>query len=97
MTSTRIGERRLSTCHGIVVVADGSVVGAVETPIFNGVSREPDFLVIRVIESMPGTFRVVPSAAVEDVDIEQWVITVGMTRDAFSALLEGLPFAHRAT
>ena len=72
-------------------------MGTVETPIFHGVSREPDFLVIRVIDSMPGTFRVVPSTVVEDVDIELWVMTVGMTGEAFSALPEGLPFARRTT
>jgi hypothetical protein len=88
--------RRLATCHGFSVLADGDVVGTVETPVFHGVAREPDFLVIRVTRPMRGTFRILPRAAVDDVDAEHWTITVGFTRDAVSNLPEGLPFAHRA-
>jgi hypothetical protein len=97
MVSTSIFGRRLSACHGFLVLADGDVVGTVETPVFHGVSSEPDFLVVRVIGTMPGTFRILPSVVVDEVDVEQWAITVGMTWDAVSALPEGLPLSRRAS
>jgi hypothetical protein len=87
--------RRLASCHGFLVLARDGPVGTVETPVFYGVARDPDFLIIRVAEMMPGTFRIVAAALVEGVDPEQPAITLALTSREVGALPEGLPLASR--
>jgi hypothetical protein len=85
----------LACCHGFFVVAGGRQVGAIETPVFPGASSDPDFLVVRTEDSIPGTFRVVSAALVEDVDQAARSITLSVDRDAIAALPEELPLTGR--
>ncbi len=87
--------RRLAGCHGYVVVAADGPIGSVETPVFFGVSREPDFLIVRVAGSMRGTFRIVSTGSVKDVAVERAALTLGMTSREVASLPEVLPLASR--
>jgi hypothetical protein len=96
MALSRVLERHLRGCHGFAVVnIDGSPIGTFETPVFHGAALEPDFLIIRATDSMQGTFRVVSTAFVDDVEVERCVVSVAITSDEFARLPEGLPFANR--
>jgi|tagenome__1003787_1003787.scaffolds.fasta_scaffold20675833_2 hypothetical protein len=88
-------EGPLARCHGFYVLAGGREVGAIETPVFPGASSEPDFLVVRTEDSIPGTFRVVSALLVEDVDPAARSVTLSLDRDAIVALPEELPLIDR--
>ncbi len=74
----------LARCHGFQLVSGDELVGFVETPVFSGTSIEPDSLVVRTVRSIPGTFRTIAVADVEEVDPDR-----GLIRTA-RRLLEGL-------
>jgi hypothetical protein len=88
-------EGPLARCHGFFVMAGGRSVGAIETPVFPGASSEPDFLVVRTADSIPGTFRVVSAALVQDVDPAARSITLSLDGDEVAALPEALPLGER--
>jgi hypothetical protein len=81
----------LARCHGFFVIAGGRPVGAIETPVFPGASSDPDFLVVRTSDAIPGTFRIVSAALVADVDAAGRSITLALDRDGVAALPEALP------
>jgi hypothetical protein len=89
------GEGRLARCHGFFVLAGGAPVGAIETPVFPGASSEPDFLLVRTEESISGTFRVVSTALVENVDPDERSVTLALDRAAVESLPEELPLTDR--
>jgi hypothetical protein len=69
----------LGCCHGYAVSVEGEPVGLVETPVFSGTSIEPDALLVRTVESIPGTFTAVAVADVAAVDQATEVITLRCT------------------
>ena len=71
----------LSCCHGYAVAAGDGPVGRVETPIFSGTSLEPHSLLLRTVETIPGTFAAVASTRVASVDEAARSITLDGTRD----------------
>ena len=71
----------LSCCHGFAVAAGDGPVGRVETPIFSGTSLEPHSLLLRTVETIPGTFAAVASTRVTSVDEAARSITLEGTRD----------------
>jgi hypothetical protein len=71
----------LSCCHGFAVAAGDGPVGRVETPIFSGTSLEPHSLLLRTVETIPGTFAAVASTRVASVDEAARSITLDGTRD----------------
>jgi hypothetical protein len=88
-------EGPLARCHGFYVLAGGQPVGAIETPVFPGPSSEPDFLLVRTEDSIPGTFRLVSAALVEDVDPAARSVTLALDREALTSLPEELPLIDR--
>ena len=71
----------LSCCHGFAVAAGDGPVGRVETPIFSGTSLDPHSLLLRTIDTIPGTFAAVASDRVASVDEAARSITLDGTRD----------------
>ena len=71
----------LSCCHGFAVAAGDGPIGRVETPIFSGTSLEPHSLLVRTIDTIPGTFAAVASDRVTSVDEAARSITLDGTRD----------------
>ena len=63
------------------MAAGDGPVGRVETPIFSGTSLEPHSLLLRTIETIPGTFAAVASDRVASVDEAARSITLDGTRD----------------
>jgi hypothetical protein len=78
-THARTGS--LSCCHGYHVAAGDGPIGRVETPIFSGTSLEPHSLLVRTIDTIPGTFAAVASDRVTSVDEAARSITLDGTRD----------------
>ena len=74
-----------STCYDDCEAAwppltvDGEPVGLVETPVFSGTSVEPDALLVRTVEEIPGTFTAVAVADVAAVDQAAELITLRCT------------------
>ena len=58
----------LARCHGFRVMAADYPLGLVETPVFSGNGLEPDYLIVRTDESLPGAFANVPVDLVDDID-----------------------------
>jgi hypothetical protein len=90
-TSSSIG---LACCHGYVVAAGGLEVGRVETPIFSGALREPEFLLVRTSPAIAGTFRFVPSGLVVELDREGRRLELAGDGASIAALPESLPLAR---
>jgi hypothetical protein len=71
----------LSCCHGFDVAAGDGPVGRVETPIFSGTGLEPHSLLLRTVNTIPGTFAAVAASRVVSVDETAKSITLDGTRD----------------
>jgi hypothetical protein len=67
------------------VSVGGEPVGLVETPVFSGTSIEPDALLVRTVEDIPGTFAAVAVADVAAVDQAAEVITLRCTVEELMA------------
>jgi hypothetical protein len=71
----------LACCHGFSVAAGDEPVGRVETPVFTGTELEPQSLLLRTVEEIPGEFAAVSVTDVAAVDEAQRQITLRGTRD----------------
>ena len=69
-------EALLARCHGFRVVANGDVIGVVETPVFSGSSLGPDSLIVRTAERIPATFSTISVGAVERIDSGRRLISL---------------------
>lgn len=81
----------LACCHGYRVVSGDFLVGEVETPVFAGPPAEPQFLLVRTGELLTGTFRMLPTSLVVDVDPALRQVAVGVDGDRLTSLPEHLP------
>jgi hypothetical protein len=77
------------------VAAGDRLVGVAETPVFGDTGRAPDYVIVRTAPWIGGTFRVVPSAMVDDVDEVGRVVTLAVTGALFAELPERLPLEGR--
>ena len=80
----------LGQAHGFSVVAVDGPCGAVQTPVFPPNTRDPDFVVVRV-PGPPARYRLVPAAAVLEVDRGRELVRLGLTRAQVARLSERLP------
>jgi hypothetical protein len=78
----------LACCHGFAVAAGNEPVGQVETPVFTGTALEPESLLLRTVEEIPGEFAAVSVTDVAAVDEAGRQITLRRTRDE---LFGGVP------
>jgi hypothetical protein len=84
----------LASCNDYLVDAIDGPVGEVETPLFPPNGSEPDYLLLRV-DGPKGVRRpVVTTALVEEVDAEQRLVRLQLTRDQIAVLPEDLPLAN---
>jgi hypothetical protein len=70
VTVTTTTARVLARCNGFRVSADGEVVGAVATPVFSGTKLLPEYLLVRVADSIPGAYRAIPPELIAEADAE---------------------------
>jgi hypothetical protein len=81
----------LERCHGFLVDARGRLVGSVETPLFPGATRDPDYLVVRTTDAFEGTFRFIPTRWVAAVDDRRHRVLLDADAEAVSSLPRKLP------
>jgi hypothetical protein len=81
MSVARTKGGSLACCHGFAVAAGDEPVGQVETPVFTGTDVEPESLLLRTVEGIPGEFAAVPVTEVTTVDEAEQLITLRGTRD----------------
>jgi hypothetical protein len=75
----------LACSHGFAVEAGHEPVGYIETPVFSGTSLEPDTLIVRTVDQIPGTFTAVPIADVAEVDEVGRLVVLRCTIEDLSA------------
>ncbi len=80
--------RALARSNGFTVLAGGEVVGAVATPVFSGTKLLPDYLLVRVAESVPGAYRAIPPALIADADAASETIVLEIGPDEVRVLPE---------
>jgi hypothetical protein len=73
--------RVLARCNGFTVLAGDEPIGTVATPVFSGTKLLPDYLLVRLDESIPGTYFNVPTAQVADADAEEEVVVLDIEVD----------------
>jgi hypothetical protein len=81
--------RVLARCNGFTVIAGDELVGTVATPVFSGTKLLPDYLLVRLTESIPGTYYNVPTTRVADADAEEEVVVLDIEVDKLRRLLDG--------
>ena len=81
--------RVLARCNGFTVVAGDKLVGTVATPVVSGTKLLPDYLLVRLTESLPGTYYNVPTTRVADADPEEEVVVLDIEVDKLRRLLDG--------
>lgn len=80
--------RVLARCNGFRVSADGEVVGAVATPVFSGTKLLPEYLLVRVADSIPGAYRAIPPALIAEADAETETVFLEIAADDVAVLPE---------
>jgi hypothetical protein len=72
--------RVLARCNGFTVLAGDEPIGTVATPVFSGTKLLPDYLLVRLDESIRGTYFNVPTRYVTeaDPDLETVVVDIGL-------------------
>jgi hypothetical protein len=80
--------RVLARCNGFTVVAGDEVVGAVATPVFSGTKLLPDYLLVRLAESVEGTYCAIPAALITDADPESETVVLEVSLDDLRVLPE---------
>jgi hypothetical protein len=95
MARSKTADARLAGCHGYAVAAREGPIGSVETPVFPEAGIEPDYLLVRTAEAIPGTFRVVPAALIRTVDPAARTIVLAADLEAVASLPEQLPRERR--
>ena len=90
MARSDMAARPLAGSHGFTVAAEGISIGSVETPVFPETGIDPDYLVVRTSDHVPGTFRIVPATLIERVDAGSQLVVLAIGADAFAALPERL-------
>lgn len=63
-------------------------MGVVETPVFSGTALDPVALLMRAVDGIPGTFRIVPASLVVGVDSEEQTIELVASEAEILALHE---------
>lgn len=81
--------RVLARCNGFTVLARDEPIGTVATPVFSGTKLLPDYLLVRLDESIPGTYFNVPTGRVADADAEEEVVVLDIEVDGLRRLLDG--------
>ena len=81
--------RVLARCNGFTVVAGDEHVGTVATPVFSGTKLLPDYLLIRLADSIPGTYYNVPTARVADANEDEEIVVLDIEVDKLRRLLDG--------
>jgi hypothetical protein len=66
--------RVLARCNGYDVAAGDEIVGSVETPVFSGTKLEPDYLIVRLGDSL----HVVPPELIVSVDSTSHTLFLGL-------------------
>jgi hypothetical protein len=80
--------RVLARCNGFRVSADGEVVGAVATPVFSGTKLLPEYLLVRVAETIPGAYRAIPPDLIAEADPETETVFLEIAADEVAVLPE---------
>jgi len=80
--------RVLARCNGFAVVAGGEEIGRVATPVFSGTRLLPDYLLVRLAESVPGTYCAVPTSLISDADAGSEVVRLEIGLDELRLLAE---------
>jgi hypothetical protein len=80
--------RVLARCNGFRVSADGEVVGAVATPVFSGTKLLPEYLLVRVADSIPGAYRAIPPELIAEADAETETVFLEIAADEVAVLPE---------
>ena len=93
-TEERVVER-LGRCHGFAVYVDGTPIGFVETPLFPGLARDPDYVLVRTSSALAGTYRVVSTALIDGIDVARRHIRLSLDAEGVGALPERLPLVGR--
>jgi hypothetical protein len=80
--------RVLARCNGFRVSAEGEVVGAVATPVFTGTKLLPEYLLVRVADTIPGAYRAIPPELIAEADAETQTVFLGIAVDEVAVLPE---------
>ena len=80
--------RVLARCNGFTVVAGNETIGRVATPVFSGTRLLPDYLLVRLAESVPGTYCAVPTALIGNADAESETVRLEIGIDDLRRLSE---------
>ena len=80
--------RVLARCNGFRVSADGEVVGAVATPVFSGTKLLPEYLLVRVADTIPGAYRAIPPELIAEADADSETVFLEIDADEVAVLPE---------
>jgi hypothetical protein len=78
----------LARCNGFRVTAGEEVVGAVATPVFSGTKLLPEYLLVRLAETIPGAYRAIPPELIADADAESETVSLEIAADEVAVLPE---------